>query len=585
MSKGRIFAESSHCRSLSGTKLSLVMEKFTDTLSLSQFRSLFPVTSCLSMGDDACLIDVRYDETLSVLTHPCRFDGFLAFYCISGHIKVTINLSEFDVEENSLFVYMPGNIICVTDVDKNTAGNMSFRVIAMTREYMESLDVDIPGLMEKRMILQRKPYFFIRGVAQSIARNYVALAGEVLASNLSYKRKSVSLLLSSFFSIAVGILEDEMYADGQTAVVQGRGRIVADANYVAPVEPTTTEIAEDLIEAGWENWTADDKAAADDAYATLNAGSTADKVLAAALKVEIDAYDAAIELQDAKDAAQAGYDKLIDDTAAAATGDDAWPEGAVEAAKAAVAEKLATMDLDALKALEPEMSDDIWMNVIVPVVKKMQAEAAAIATVETYEELTAAIANSKVETIILADDITLKNAITLPADMTLDGADYTLDASQVKTTSAIVIVDGCTVKNLTVEGNTRMNSWDSNYGIQAYGDGVKATLEDVNVTGFDAAILVNGAELTLKGTVDVSGNEFGGIEVSQGVGIDEVSKLIVEGTVVNSTESDTAPTAWIPCDDAKGTNAQGSIEGVKWTETMVEKDSGKTFQLWYTIND
>ena len=228
MSKGRIFAESSHCRSLSGTKLLLVMEKFTDTLSLSQFRSLFPVTSCLSMGDDACLIDVRYDETLSVLTHPCRFDGFLAFYCISGHIKVTINLSEFDVEENSLFVYMPGNIICVTDVDKNTAGNMSFRVIAMTREYMESLDVDIPGLMEKRMILQRKPYFFIRGVAQSIARNYVALAGEVLASNLSYKRKSVSLLLSSFFSIAVGILEDEMYADGQTAVVQGRGRIVAD---------------------------------------------------------------------------------------------------------------------------------------------------------------------------------------------------------------------------------------------------------------------------------------------------------------------------------------------------------------------
>ena len=107
MSKGRIFAESSHCRNFSGTKLSLVMEKFTDTLSLSLFRSLFPVTSCLSMGDDACLIDVRYDETLSVLTHPCRFDGFLAFYCISGHIKVTINLSEFDVEENSLCVYMP----------------------------------------------------------------------------------------------------------------------------------------------------------------------------------------------------------------------------------------------------------------------------------------------------------------------------------------------------------------------------------------------------------------------------------------------------------------------------------------------
>ena len=206
----------------------LNMEKIADTLSLPQFRSLFPVTSCLSMGDDACLIAVRYDETLSVLAHPCRFDGFLAFYCISGHIKVMINLSEFDVEENSLFVYMPGNIICVTDVDKNTADSLSFRVIVMTREYMESLDVDMPALMEKRMILQRKPYFFIRGVAQSIARSYVALAGEVLSSNLSYKRRSVSLLLSSFFSIAEGILEDEMYAGGQMSAVQGRGRILAD---------------------------------------------------------------------------------------------------------------------------------------------------------------------------------------------------------------------------------------------------------------------------------------------------------------------------------------------------------------------
>lgn len=98
----------------------------------------------------------------------------------------------------------------------------------MTREYMESLDVDMPALMEKRMILQRKPYFFIREVAQSIARSYVALAGEVLSSNLSYKRRSVSLLLSSFFSIAEGILEDEMYAGGQMSAVQGRGRILAD---------------------------------------------------------------------------------------------------------------------------------------------------------------------------------------------------------------------------------------------------------------------------------------------------------------------------------------------------------------------
>ena len=67
------------------------------------------------MGDDACLIDVRYDETLSVLTHPCRFDGFLAFYCISGHIKVTINLSE------------SGRVLCTELKSRgSTAGHAAF---------------------------------------------------------------------------------------------------------------------------------------------------------------------------------------------------------------------------------------------------------------------------------------------------------------------------------------------------------------------------------------------------------------------------------------------------------------------------
>ena len=299
-----------------------------------------------------------------------------------------------------------------------------------------------------------------------------------------------------------------------------------------------------------------------------------------ALQDAIAAVEDAIELKEATEAVQAGYDKLIVDTAAAATGDDAWPEGAVDAAKAAVAEKLATMKLEELKALKPEMSDTIWMSVIVPVGEEMQAEA----TVETYEELTAAIANSKVKTIILANDIVLDAKIEIGSGRTLDGNKNTIDASKVRTTTAIVIGDGCTVKNLTVEGNTRMNSWDSNYGIQAYGNNTKATLENVTVTGFDAAILVNGAELTLEKTVDVSGNEFGGIEVSKGEGITTNAKLIVEGTVVNETESDTAPTAWIPCTDKDGNGAQGSIEGVKWTETMVKKDDDK-FQLWYTIND
>lgn len=185
------------------------MENNTNTIDLVQFRQMFPLASCLSMGDDVCLVNVRYDKSLRSLSHPCRFDGFLAFFCISGHIKVMINLTEFNVVENSLFVYLPGNIISISAIDENEKENLEFLVIAMTKEYVESLNVKTYKFIERRLQLQAKPFFLIRDGERMIAHKYVALAADILGSNLSYKRESISALVSSFFFIAGGIMEQD----------------------------------------------------------------------------------------------------------------------------------------------------------------------------------------------------------------------------------------------------------------------------------------------------------------------------------------------------------------------------------------
>ena len=179
----------------------------THTVDLVQLKKMFPRTSYSSLGDDACLIDVRYDESLSFLKYPCRFDGYMAFFCVSGHIRTMINLTEFDVVENSLFVYLPGNIISIPEISDDEKKNIEFVVIAMTNEYMESLNVKTYKLIEKRLQLQTKPFFLIRDGEKKIAQKYVTLATDILSSNLAYKRESISMLLSSFFFLAGGIME------------------------------------------------------------------------------------------------------------------------------------------------------------------------------------------------------------------------------------------------------------------------------------------------------------------------------------------------------------------------------------------
>ncbi len=58
-------------------------------------------------------------------------------------------------------------------------------------------------------------------------------------------------------------------------------------------------------------------------------------------------------------------------------------------------------------------------------------------------------------------------------------------------------------------------------------------------------MLVNGSEVTLEGAIDVSGNEFGGIESSKGVGLENDPELnVTDATFTNTSEAYGLPTIW-----------------------------------------
>ena len=202
------------------------MKECSDIMSLAQFRGLFPVSSCLSLGDDVCLIDVRYDSSLSVLAHPCRFDGFLMFFCISGHFRISINLTEFEVCENSLFIDFPGDIITVPEIDGTQKEQLHFMVMAMTREYMSSLRFNIPQLMSKSLALLKNPCFTLTDEEKTAAKKYIEMASEILGSTFTYKRECMAALLSSSFYLFGSVIERSISSRGAETSVTDRSKAV-----------------------------------------------------------------------------------------------------------------------------------------------------------------------------------------------------------------------------------------------------------------------------------------------------------------------------------------------------------------------
>ena len=196
------------------------------TVNLAEFMQMFPVTSRMSVGDDFCVIDLRYDKCLEMLVRPCRFDGFLMFFCISGHFRISINLTEFEVCENSLFIDFPGDIITVPEIDGTQKEQLHFMVMAMTREYMSSLKFNVPQLMSKSLALLKNPCFTLTDEEKTAAKKYIEMASEILGSTFTYKRECMAALLSSSFYLFGSVIERSISSRGAETSGTDRSKAV-----------------------------------------------------------------------------------------------------------------------------------------------------------------------------------------------------------------------------------------------------------------------------------------------------------------------------------------------------------------------
>ena len=159
------------------------------------------------------------------------------------------------------------------------------------------------------------------------------------------------------------------------------------------------------------------------------------------------------------------------------------------------------------------------------------------------DDITAAFAKSANDGIIFTNNITDNRNIFIPATKVgyvIDGKGYTFSGNftvdgegNIPCKNAILIkAADVTVRNLTIT-NTNVNG----SGMTVYVVG-GATLENLNLkNNHNAGVIVNGANVTIKGTYTSSGNTWGGIELGQGSGVAGTPLLTLDDlSTVNITD-------------------------------------------------
>lgn len=168
---------------------------------------------------------------------------------------------------------------------------------------------------------------------------------------------------------------------------------------------------------------------------------------------------------------------------------------------------------------------------------------------------------------IVSNEFIVKNEDELKLALTLEGKNIKLENDIVVTESFIInrpLVIYGNGKKLDGSGITSVNSNEKHAIIINSNNVVINNLEVINAKGFGihiyrakevelnniavinsakGGILINGSEVIIN-DVTLENNAWGGIEVSQGIGVNEIPQLTISGEVVFETDS-YEPVIWI----------------------------------------
>lgn len=191
------------------------------------FRSRFPDAPCLGLGDEFYILDATLNESHDPMSRPCRFDGFMVFYCVSGSLKMSVNLTDVELSSGMVFINIPGNIIRINEVTDNGDAENRYICIALSKEFFQNLNVEVCKLFNEGVSMLQKPSVLLSETDFELTKRLTRYMISLLKSEVSYKREAVLSALSSMFYVLMGAWTADS-KDQQVEELSNRSKVIFD---------------------------------------------------------------------------------------------------------------------------------------------------------------------------------------------------------------------------------------------------------------------------------------------------------------------------------------------------------------------
>ena len=152
----------------------------------------------ISSDNDFFIMDFKYGgENSEFAGFPCRVDGFVAIFCISGEFTITINMDEYTVRKDTLLLNVPSNIINSASCSQENLKDLHFILMAISTDYLTGLNIDGSKVLSEGMQIMQAPSIVMNHQEKALGESYLMLADKIMKYPFEYRRQSLRGVVSS----------------------------------------------------------------------------------------------------------------------------------------------------------------------------------------------------------------------------------------------------------------------------------------------------------------------------------------------------------------------------------------------------
>ena len=159
------------------------------------------------------------------MNFPFRFDGILLIWCIEGELSVSVDLAEYGLNDNTLFLCLPGNILKLNQVEGDES-RLHYVCMAISKEFVSSQKMDMSKVFSTGLSLLDDPRLKISDTEAAIMATHLETMGDIARSELQHKRECMRALWTSMLYIIASVLDSRKTEVPEVRLSGSRSRVL-----------------------------------------------------------------------------------------------------------------------------------------------------------------------------------------------------------------------------------------------------------------------------------------------------------------------------------------------------------------------